>query len=106
MRIWFALLVVPLLALTDQSVAFALVGWECEHQSTVLLHASHAFFLAVAIGGAVVAGRRWHETRATRANGARQRRFLAGVATTIAALSALAIAAMWIPTWLISSCIA
>jgi hypothetical protein len=37
---------------------------------------------------------------------ARQLRFLAGIATTVASLSALAIAAMWIPTWMISPCVA
>jgi hypothetical protein len=35
-----------------------------------------------------------------------QRHFLAGIATIVAALSAAAIAAMWLPTWLISPCIA
>src|SRR5205823_5272575 len=31
MRIWFALLVAPLLALADQSISLAAVGWACAH---------------------------------------------------------------------------
>jgi 4'-phosphopantetheinyl transferase EntD len=109
MRIWFALIVAPLLALGNQSVAYLLVGWSCAHQSVVPLHACHALFLVIAALAAVAASREWragadgaahrHEARA-------QRRFLAGVATAVAALSALAIAAMWIATGMISPCTA
>ena len=109
MRIWFALLVAPLLALSDQSVAFALVGWTCEHQSTAALHASHLLFLALAALAAVAAWRNWRETAASAAGedaAIVQRHFLAGVATAVAALSATAIVAMWIATWMISPCIA
>ena len=52
MRIWLALIVSPLLALTDQTVAFAMVGWACAHQSVALLHASHALFLAATTAAA------------------------------------------------------
>ena len=109
MSIWLALIVAPLLALADQTVAFALVGPGCASQSTALLHATHALFLALAIVATVAAWRSWLATAAAPTadgNGVVQRRFLAGVATTVAALSAAAIAAMWIPTWLISPCIA
>ena len=109
MWIWLALLVAPLLALADQTVAFALVGPGCASQSTVLLHASHALFLALAIVAMVAAWRMWLKTAAVAATdggGALQRHFLAGIATTVAALSAAAIVVMWIPTWLISPCIA
>jgi hypothetical protein len=109
MRVWFALIVAPLVALTDQTVAFALVHWACEHQSVSVLHAVHAFFLAIATGAAGVAWQRWREAAgvsASKADPTLQVHFLAGVATTVAALSALAIVAMWIPTWMISPCIA
>jgi hypothetical protein len=109
MWIWLALIVAPLLALADQTVAFALVGPGCAQQSTAMLHVSHAVFLALAIVAAIGAWQTWHETAAVAAPGADsvvQRHFLAGVATTVAALSAAAIAAMWIPTWMISPCIA
>ena len=74
-----------------------------------MLHASHALFLALAVAAMVAAWRNWRETDAAGAGNADpavQRHFLAGVATTVAALSAAAIVAMWIPTWLISPCIA
>jgi hypothetical protein len=109
MWIWLALIVAPLLALADQTVAFALVGPECATQSTVLLHASHALFLALVIVATLAAWRMWLKTAAVAAtdgSGALQRHFLAGIATTVGALSAAAIVAMWIPTWLISPCIA
>ena len=108
MRIWFALIVAPLLALTDQTVAFSLVHWACAHQSLWAVHLSHALFLAIAAAAAVSAWLRWRQTTISPQTGAGmvQFHFLAGVATMIAVLSAVAIVAMWIPTWMISSCIA
>jgi hypothetical protein len=109
MRIWFALIVAPLLALTDQAVAFALVPWTCAHQSVAVLHASHTVFLAITAGAAVGAWLSWRETAlvsGSSGEGALQVHFLAGVAMLVASLSAIAIAAMWIPTWMISSCFA
>ena len=109
MRIWLALIVAPLLALGDQAIAFALVGPGCAGQTTTMLHLSHALFLAFTTIVTVGAWRRWLETapaRVTHPDGAVQRHFLAGVATTVAAFSAVAIAAMWLPTWLISPCAA
>ena len=109
MRIWLALIVAPLLALTDQLVASALVPWACAHQSVTVVHASHALFLAIASAAAVGAWLCWRETAivpVSSGEGAFQIHFLAGVAMLVAALSGLAIAAMWIPTWMISSCFA
>ena len=109
MRIWLALIVAPLLALGDQGVAFALVHWACAHQGTALVHATHALFLVATVATAIVAWRSWRETAlipVRQGDAVAQRHFLAGVAMTIAALSAAAIVAMWMPTWMISSCIA
>jgi hypothetical protein len=108
MRIWVALILAPLLALTDQTVAFALVHWACAHQSTWVVHLSHIVFLPLAVTAAIGAWLRWRKTGMS--VGTReatiQSHFLAGVAMMVATLSALAIMAMWIPTWMISSCIA
>jgi len=108
MRTWVALIVAPLLALTDQTVAFALVHWACAHQSTWVVHLSHAGFLAIAAAAAAGAWLRWRETGFCAPGGEAtvQFHFLAGVAMMVAVLSALAIVAMWIPTWMISPCIA
>jgi hypothetical protein len=107
MRVWTALLVAPLLALTDESVALAVVSWACAHQSAYAIHLVHLLFLAGTAGCAAMAGQAWHKA-ASRSGGGEslgQVRFLAPLATASAALSTLAIAAMWIPTWLIASCL-
>jgi len=107
-RIWVALIVAPVLALTDQIIAFALVHWACANQNTWIVHLSHAAFLLILAVLAVSAWLRWRETAmsASAAEAPVQLHFLAGIATTITVLSAVAITAMWIPTWMISSCIA
>src|SRR5437762_8702266 len=103
MRIWFALLVAPTLALTDQSVAYATVGWACSHQQVLAVHAVHALFLLATAAGTVLAWQLWLSTAPAGSGSepiARQH-FLAGLATASGALSALTIAAMWIPTFVI-----
>ena len=107
MRTWVALIVAPLLALTDQTVAFALVHWACAQQSIWVVHLSHVVFLAITAAAAVGAWLRWRETAVSADTGEAivQFHFLAGVAMMVAVLSTLAIVAMWIPTWMISSCI-
>ncbi|TMH36612.1 MAG: hypothetical protein E6H58_01530 [Betaproteobacteria bacterium] len=107
MRIWIALLVAPVLALTDQSVAYAVVGWACAHQSAYAIHLVHLIFLGATSACAVMAWQaRHHAARSNATADASERDFLVPLATASAALSALTVAAMWIPTWLITSCIA
>jgi hypothetical protein len=103
MRIAFALIGAPLLALVDQSTAFAMVNWACAHGSTLVVHFVHLVFLAATSAAAIFAFAEWRGTM--QADTLVQSHFLAGVATAAATLSALAIAAMWIPVWMISSCI-
>jgi len=107
-RISLALLVAPILALADESVALALTGWTCSHQTTTWLHLSHAFFFALTAGTVVLAWRTRRDACAPsiQIGVRRQIRFLAGAATSMAILSAVAIAAMWMPTAMISSCVA
>jgi len=106
MRIWLALIVAPLLALTDQSVAFAMVQWACTHQRIGVVHVSHVAFLALAAMMALGARQRWRETSSCAGTGeaAVQSHFLAGIAMMVAVLSVVAIIAMWIPTWIILPC--
>jgi hypothetical protein len=110
MRLWIALIVAPLLAFTDQSVAFALVGWSCAHQSILWIHVTHLAFLAAATTCAAFAWREWRAAKTARpapvADPALQHGFLAGIATLTATLSVASIATMWLPTWMIASCIA
>jgi hypothetical protein len=107
MRIWFALLVAPTLALADQSVAYATVGWACSHQQVVAVHVVHVLFLLGTAASAVLAGQLWRATASARNGSERLARdhFLAGVATASGALSTLAIIAMWVPTWVIAPCL-
>ena len=99
-RIWAPMLVAPLLALAQQSIAYALVTPLCSRQAGGWLHAlSAAFVLAtVALTGAA-----WQEMRRTDA-APLNRRFLARVAVGVAAVSVIALLAMWIPQWLVPVC--
>jgi hypothetical protein len=107
MRIWFPLLAVPVLALLDQSVSYVTTLWACTHQNFVAVHAVHAPFLLAALVGAFVGWDAWRETAPmkdrdeTRA----RRHFLAGLGTGAAALSAVAILAMWGVTWVLRACV-
>jgi len=108
MRIWFALLAAPTLALTDQSIAFAMTGWACANQQTIVMHGVHALFLAAIIAATIWAWGLWRSTSRgkSRDETLARRHFLAGLATASAALSALVIAAMWVPNWMLSPCFA
>ena len=106
MRIWFALLVAPILALTDQAIAYATAGWSCANQNALAMQLTHGFFFAVTVGAAVAAWQLWRETRAIPEprDFTEVRHFLAGVATASGALSALVIFAMWMATWIVTRC--
>ena len=112
MRIWLALLIAPSLALACQSLLYALVTPACGAQSSAGLHAVAAVSLALAALFTALAGA---ERRARAASPGRTgdsdsadpatgRRFLATVSMAVGALSALAIAAMWIGVWVLSPC--
>ena len=106
MRTWFALLGAPLLALADQSVSYATVGWSCAHQHTLVAHAVHGVVLAAVVIGTLLAWQLWHETRPVRVQGEElaRRHFMAGLAAASGALSALVVGAMWLPVWILGPC--
>ena len=106
MRTWFALLVAPLLALADQSVAYATTGWACAHQQSIAVHGVHFVFLVCVIAATVMAWRLWRARAPGAGESAARRHFLAGLATASGALSVLLIAAMWYPSWVLSPCFA
>jgi hypothetical protein len=106
MRTWFALLGAPCLALADQSVSFATVGWSCAHQHTLVVHAVHGGFLAAIVIGTLLAWQLRRETRSAGAQGeeSARRHFMAGLAAASGALSALVVGAMWLPVWILGPC--
>jgi hypothetical protein len=106
MRIWPALLLAPTLALADQVVAFAAVGWTCAHARPIFLHAIHALFLVATAATLAPAWQAWGASRGRADAAAQRRHFLAALAIASAALSALVIAAMWLTTWFIPPCVA
>ncbi|HJU22321.1 MAG TPA: hypothetical protein VJ891_07405 [Casimicrobiaceae bacterium] len=107
MRIWFALLVVPLLALVDQSVALVSTDWACTHQNALVMHLVHVPFVIAAALGTIAAWQAWrrsapmHMENETLA----RRHFLAELATASAALSLLVILAMLGITWVLRACV-
>ena len=107
MRIWWPLLLAPVLALTDQSIAYATAGWACAHQQPMAIHALHALFLAGCIAGIVMGVGMWRRPLASVADeGQKVRHFLAGVGVASATLAAAVIVAMWIGASLLSPCVA
>ncbi len=107
MRIWFALLAVPTLALVDQSVAYVTALWACTHQNTLAPHVVHVAFLLAAVIGAIMAWQCWRESSPMKRQNETlaRRHFLAGLATGSAALSVLVIVAMWAVSWVLRSCV-
>jgi hypothetical protein len=106
LKIWFALLVAPALALTSQLVSYATVGWACAHGHAIAVHAVHMFFLIAVAAGTIPAWQLWHATRTGRSDDETlaRRHFLAGLAAGAGVFSVLVIASMWMPTWIIAPC--
>ncbi len=105
MRIWPALLLAPALALADQVVAFAIVGWACARGEPIIVHVVHVAFFFAAAATMPAAWRHWKVSRTRRAGEGERESFLAALAFGSAALSTLVIAAMSLPTWLIAPCV-
>jgi len=107
MRIWFALLVAPMLALADQSLSLAAADWACSRQQPLAVHAVHVLFLVPVTASIFPAWRLWRAPAiptTARDHAAAETRFLAGIAAGSAVLSATAIVAMWLTAWLIAPC--
>lgn len=95
MRLWPALILAPLLALSSISLGYALVDPACATSRTWLLHLSTLLFLALSVGATLAA---W-----TALAGAR-RAFLPLVATWTGAFFSLVIAAQWLAVLFIGPC--
>jgi len=115
MRSWPALLIAPVIALTDLSVLYAMVTPSCARQDPVALHAVAALSLVLVICLTVLAWRVWRR-ESSRSGGeravtatdssaaARRPGFVDLVAMVVGGLSLLVCVALWLPVWLISPC--
>ena len=121
---WPALLLAPLIALSELSIAYALVSPSCASQDRTLLHAVAAVSLFLVLAMTVLAWREWQGvdaipvqgvgaphasaaptvTRADCADAAERPRFVAQMAVVVGALSTLVSIALWLPVWLLSPC--
>jgi hypothetical protein len=110
MRTWPGIVLAPLLALADQSVAYALVQWGCFHQQFAALQLVHAFFLAATLATLVPAWpgamRARLPDRAAPGDTHDRHHFMSVVSLMLGAFSALVIVALWIPQWVLSPCFA
>jgi len=126
MLAWPALLLAPLIALSELSIAYALVSPSCASQDRTLLHAVAAVSLFLVLAMTVLAWREWRGdgdgdgsgvgvdalprvavpgvTRADSADAAERPRFVAQMAVVVGALSTLVSVALWLPVWVLSPC--
>ena len=107
MAIWVPLLVAPILALADQSLALSMTVWACRGQHGLALHFVHAGFAIATIVTTFLAwqSRRQAVAAAPTTESTARRRFLASMSVGASALSILVILAMWVPTWVLSACL-
>lgn len=108
MRTWLGFIVAPSAALTLLSLDYALVPHACRLRTGLPLYAANGATLAFCVLCAIFNARAWHRRRpgrrATSAASRAQPVFLAFVAACVAGLSALAVLALSIPTWVLSPC--
>ena len=95
MRLWPALILAPLFALSSISLGYALVDPACTASRTWLLHLSTLLFLALSLGATLAA---WSAL-----SGAR-RQFLPLVATWTGVFFSAVIAAQWLAILFIGPC--
>jgi len=99
---WWALIVVPLAFLGNQSAAYAIVAFACRSQHHGLVHVFPAAALVAALLGVALCG--WcmrSDSGAIRA----ERRFLVVVSFAVAALFVVATLAQWYVAATVSPCL-
>src|SRR5438270_13758602 len=110
MRTWPGIVLAPLLALPDQSVAYALVPWGCSYQHFAALQCVHLVFFLAALATLVPAWpgamRPRMSDRGVPGDSHDRHHFMSLVSFWLGALSALIILALWVPQWVLSPCFA
>jgi hypothetical protein len=109
MRLWFPIIVPPLVVLAQQSANYALVALECHNQQRLPVHAVTLVALLIALAGIAVAWGRWRGVGVSAPEDSGDQRsrtrFLAIVGVSVSALMALAIAAQWLTSAFIPPCV-
>jgi len=111
MLTWPALLLAPLLALGQLSLAYALVSPACSDQDSRWLHASTAACLAITLLLTLAAWVAWRRSMTADdghvdgSDSPQWSRFAALVAVLMGGFSSLVVATLWIPQWLLSPCL-
>jgi hypothetical protein len=111
MKSWLALVVSPTIALATQSTLYSMVTPSCSAQTRLQLHLAAAVALAIVVVMGVLA---FGEASLHRGEPVShdsdeghvhaRRRFLAHMASAVAALSALVILGMWFALWVLTPC--
>ena len=121
---WPALLVAPLVALSQLSIAYALVTPACARQDRLALHAVSLFSLLLVVVMTTMAWQAWRRhaeaalqpgpaaapglaqgVTAGESDAALQRpHFVDLVAVLVGAISVLVSIALWLPVWFLSPC--
>ena len=99
---WWALIVVPLAFLGNQSAAYAIVALACRSQKHALVHVFPAATLVAALLGVALCG--WCMRSGSGAIRA-ERRFLVVVSLAVSALFVLATLAQWYVAAALSPCL-
>lgn len=107
---WLALVITPILALTNLTIAYALVTPACEDQSSLMLHAVAIGSLALSLLLTFMAWQQWQKYSILPTHPEDdadvRKSFLPAVASMAGLLSTLVIAAQWLPQWILSPCFA
>lgn len=106
--LWIGALLPPVAFLINLEVAYALVPTACSSGTALPVHLVHLACLSLAIGGGLVAWRRWvaeGKLWPGEEGGASARsRFMAGVGVLLSGLFVLVIVVQWIPSFLLDPC--
>jgi hypothetical protein len=111
LRSWIPLVLAPGIALATQSTLYSLVTPSCGTQTRLQLHLTAAVALAIVVAMAVLAfgesslrHRGPGSPDSDAIDPTARRRFLANMASAVAALSALVILGMWFALWVLTPC--
>lgn len=108
--IWLALLGAPMLTLLNLSIVYALVAPACAEQNTLPLHLVSAISLLLCLLFTFMAWQQWQQygvlPEVAEDDASARKSFLPVVAVISGLLSALVIAAQWVPQWVLSPCFA